>query len=124
MGLSVNDCLGTSMCIGQVVLACFCANFGQGFLQIGRGIHINMADTRACFDAGHLGAVHAGADEALAYDTLVENKMEDSWPLVLDWQMRVQNLGFIFAMGIGMLIQYRRKLKSFPYILGKEGEIL
>ena len=25
-----------------------------------------MADTRACFDAGHLGAVHAGADEALA----------------------------------------------------------
>ena len=33
-------------------------------------------------------------------------------------------LGFIFAMGIGMLIQYRRKLKSFPYILGKEGEIL
>ena len=38
----------------------------QGFLQVGRGIHINMADTRACFDAGHLGAVHAGADEALA----------------------------------------------------------
>lgn len=32
----------------------------QGFLQVGGRIHINMADTRACFDAGHLGAVHAG----------------------------------------------------------------
>lgn len=49
-------------------------------------------------------AMASGADEALAYDTLVENKMEDSWPLVLDWQMRVQNLGFIFAMTVGAII--------------------
>ena len=46
-------------------------------------------------------AMSSGTDEALAYDTLVEHHMADKWPLVLDWQMRLQNLGFIFAMTLG-----------------------
>ena len=31
--------------------------------------------------------------------------------------------GFVLALGIGTLIQRRHKLESFPYILGKEGEV-
>lgn len=48
-------------------------------------------------------AMSSGTDEALAYDTLVEHNMADKWPLVLDWQMRLQNLGFIFAMTLGAM---------------------
>jgi len=31
-------------------------------------------------------------------------------------------LGFALSLGIGMLVQRRNRLDSFPYILGKEGE--
>ena len=49
-------------------------------------------------------AMASGTDEALAYDTLVEHGMADKWPLVLDWQMRLQSVGFMLAMTLGAMV--------------------
>ena len=49
-------------------------------------------------------AMASGADEAMAYDTLVENGMAEDWPRVLDMQMRMQSAGFVVTMTIGALV--------------------
>ncbi len=49
-------------------------------------------------------AMASGADEALAYDTLIQAGIADEWPKVLDMQMRVQHIGYIFAMTLGALV--------------------
>ena len=46
----------------------------------------------------------SGADEALAYDALKQEGMEDQWGRVLEVQMRVQSIAFIGAMVIGGLV--------------------
>ncbi len=46
-------------------------------------------------------AMASGADEALAYDTLVAQGDPEDWPRVLDIQMRMQHLGYLFAMTVG-----------------------
>ena len=46
----------------------------------------------------------SGADEALAYDTLVAHGQAAAWPKVLEMQMRAQSVGYIFAMTIGALV--------------------
>lgn len=49
-------------------------------------------------------AMASGADEAMAYDTLVAAGLEREWPRVLDIQMRAQHIGYIFAMTIGAVV--------------------
>lgn len=49
-------------------------------------------------------ALASGADEALAYDTLVERGQSGDWPRVLELQMRAQNVGYIFAMTLGAVV--------------------
>ena len=49
-------------------------------------------------------ALASGADEAMAYDTLVAQGDPDDWPRVLDIQMRVQNMAYIFTMTLGALV--------------------
>ncbi len=49
-------------------------------------------------------AMASGADEALAYDTLVDHARADDWPRVLDIQMRMQSAGFVITMTIGALV--------------------
>lgn len=49
-------------------------------------------------------AMASGADEALAYDTLVEHGLADEWSRVLDMQMRMQSAGFVVTMTIGALV--------------------
>jgi MFS family permease len=49
-------------------------------------------------------AMASGADEAMAYDTLAERGMAKEWPKVLELQMRVQSIGYIFAMTLGGLV--------------------
>lgn len=53
-------------------------------------------------------ALASGADEALAYDTLVAHGLADAWPRVLDWQMRAQNGGYIVAMTLGAAVYDHR----------------
>lgn len=49
-------------------------------------------------------AMASGADEALAYDTLVAHNLAGEWPRVLERQMRAQNLGYIVAMTLGAVV--------------------
>ncbi len=49
-------------------------------------------------------ALASGADEAMAYDTLVVSGNPDDWPKVLDIQMRVRNFFYIITMTIGALV--------------------
>ena len=49
-------------------------------------------------------AMASGADEALAYDTLVAHGQAAFWPKVLEMQMRIQSVGYIFAMSVGSLV--------------------
>ena len=49
-------------------------------------------------------AMASGADEAIAYDSLVEDGNPDDWPKVLSVQMRLRSIGSIITMTIGALI--------------------
>ncbi|NLX18599.1 MAG: MFS transporter [Desulfobulbus sp.] len=49
-------------------------------------------------------AMASGADEALAYDTLVAHGLAGQWPRVLEVQMRAQNFGYIIAMTLGAVV--------------------
>ena len=49
-------------------------------------------------------AMASGADEALAYDTLVAHGIAGEWSKVLEVQMRAQNIGYIFAMTLGAMV--------------------
>ncbi len=49
-------------------------------------------------------ALASGADEAIAYDTLVAEGNPEDWPKVLDIQMRIRNIGYIITMTIGALV--------------------
>ena len=47
--------------------------------------------------SGAAEALASGADEALAYDALVESNQAEAWPKVLESLMRWSALGFILA---------------------------
>lgn len=49
-------------------------------------------------------AMASGADEAIAYDSLIERDAADQWPLVLSRLMRLQALAGVIAMTIGALV--------------------
>ena len=54
--------------------------------------------------SGFSEAMASGADEAIAYDSLVEHQLQAKWPDVLEVQMKVQSAGFIVAMIVGALV--------------------
>lgn len=49
-------------------------------------------------------AMASGADEAIAYDSLVAEGNPDDWPKVLSLQMRLRSIGTIITMTCGALI--------------------
>ena len=63
-------------------------------------------------------AMASGADEALAYDTLVQHNRADEWPRVLDIQMRMQSAGFVVTMTIGALVYDPEAVNYFLQWLG------
>lgn len=48
-------------------------------------------------------AMASGADEAIAYDTLIEQGDPDDWPKVLSMQMRLRAIASVLTMTIGAL---------------------
>ncbi|MFO8085238.1 MAG: MFS transporter [Desulfobacterales bacterium] len=54
--------------------------------------------------SGMAEASASGADEALAYDTLVTQGNTHDWGVVLEYQIRFQSLAFIFAMVLGGMV--------------------
>jgi MFS family permease len=63
-------------------------------------------------------ALASGADEAMAYDTLVAAGDPEDWPKVLDIQMRVQNFFYIITMTIGALVYDPGTVNSVLHWLG------
>ncbi len=57
-------------------------------------------------------ALASGADEAMAYDTLVANGDPEDWPKVLDIQMRVRNFFYIITMTVGALVYSHTSVNS------------
>ncbi|MDD2604182.1 MAG: MFS transporter [Desulfobacterales bacterium] len=57
-------------------------------------------------------AAASGADEAIAYDALQAAGLEGQWGRVLDVQMRLQSMMFIFTMTIGAAV-YDPELMTF-----------
>ena len=63
-------------------------------------------------------ALASGADEAMAYDTLVAAGDPEDWPRVLDIQMRVRNFFYIITMTIGALVYDPGTVNSALHWLG------
>jgi MFS family permease len=68
-------------------------------------------------------AMASGADEALAYDTLVAEGLAQEWSKVLERQMRAQNIGFIFAMTLGAALYDPGMVNRVLGWLGLAGEV-
>lgn len=68
-------------------------------------------------------ALASGADEALAYDTLVAHNMATEWPRVLEWQMRAQNAGYIVAMTLGAAVYDHRLVNGVLAWLGRDNPV-
>jgi len=51
--------------------------------------------------SGAAEASASGADEAIAYDTLKKEGIEDQWPMVLERQMRIRSIASMAAMSLG-----------------------
>ncbi len=74
------------------------------FVPLGDGSLIFYAFLLNRILSGLAEALASGADEAMAYDTLIVSGNPDDWPRVLDIQMRVRNFFYIITMTIGALV--------------------
>jgi MFS family permease len=63
-------------------------------------------------------AAASGADEAIAYDSLVEKGIPDQWGRVLEILMRYQSIGFIVAMSVGAAIYDPNLMTSLLNFIG------
>jgi len=63
-------------------------------------------------------ALASGADEAMAYDTLLAHGQDEEWPRVLDIQMRVRNFFYIITMTVGALVYDPGAVNSFLHFCG------
>ena len=68
-------------------------------------------------------ALASGADEAMAYDTLVAEGDPEDWPKVLDIQMRVRNFFYIITMTIGALVYSPDAVNTGLHWLGLQIEL-
>ena len=70
--------------------------------------------------SGAAEAAASGADEALAYDSLLQSGMAHLWPKVLVTQMRVQAAGFVVAMSIGAAVYDPALMQKLAGALGMD----
>ena len=94
-----------------------------GFVPLGNGTVIFCAFLANRIFSGLAEAMASGADEAMAYDTLVEAGIEKQWPRVLDIQMRVQYIGYIFAMTIGAVVYDMETMNRILHWFGSSIQI-
>lgn len=73
--------------------------------------------------SGAAEAAASGADESLAYDSLKERGQEGSWPLVLEWLMRLQSASFVVAMVLGAALYDADFMNRVAGWLGIEAEL-
>ncbi|MCP4694995.1 MAG: MFS transporter [Desulfobacterales bacterium] len=68
--------------------------------------------------SGAAEAAASGADEALAYDALKERGQSDAWGMVLETQMRVRSLVYVFAMITGAVVYDPALMQTAVDLLG------
>ncbi len=73
--------------------------------------------------SGAAEAAASGADEALAYDSLVERGMEEQWSSVLERQMKLQSIAFVAAMSLGAILYDHERLSLALGFVGLDWEI-
>ncbi|HEY1172305.1 MAG TPA: MFS transporter [Verrucomicrobiae bacterium] len=73
--------------------------------------------------SGAAEALASGADEALAYDSLVEAGMQNEWPRILEAMMRWQALGFTVAMLVGAAVFDPIFIQSIGGMLGLDWQV-
>ena len=93
------------------------------FVPLGNGKLIFTAFLVNRILSGLAEAMASGADEAMAYDTLVEAGIEREWPRVLDIQMRMRHLGYIFAMTIGAVVYDMETVNRILHWLGSTATV-
>ena len=74
------------------------------FVPLGNGKLIFSAFLINRILSGLAEALASGADEAMAYDTLIAEGDPEDWPKVLDIQMRIRNFSYMITMTIGAMI--------------------
>lgn len=74
------------------------------FVPLGNSTLIFWAFLLNRICSGLAEAMASGADEAIAYDSLVENNIEDRWPQVLSLEMRIRSIAFMITMTVGALV--------------------
>ncbi len=94
-----------------------------GIVPLGNGTVIFCAFLGNRILSGLAEAMASGADEAMAYDTLVEAGIEEQWPRVLDIQMRVQYIGYIFAMTIGAVVYDQQTVNRILHWFGSSIQV-
>ena len=65
-------------------------------------------------------AMASGADEAIAYDTLVEKGNPQDWPKVLSLQMRIRSIGSMISVAIGAFIYDSSAMNKMFAFLGSD----
>lgn len=68
-------------------------------------------------------ALASGADEAMAYDTLLAEGDPEDWPKVLDIQMRVRNFFYIITMTVGAFVYDPGTVNMILHGLGLQTEL-
>ncbi len=68
-------------------------------------------------------ALASGADEAMAYDTLIAEGNPEDWPKVLDIQMRVRNFFYIITMTVGAFVYDPGTVNMILHWLGLQTEL-
>ncbi len=70
--------------------------------------------------SGAAEACASGADEALAYDALLDEERGGEWPSVLDRLMRLQSIAFVIAMIAGAAMYDPALMNSVGHVLGMD----
>jgi hypothetical protein len=73
--------------------------------------------------SGTAEAAASGADEALAYDALKEEGLENKWGKVLEVQTRFRSIAFIFAMTIGAAVYDPELIRRLAAFIGISHQI-
>ena len=68
--------------------------------------------------SGAAEAAASGADEAIAYDSLIKEGDARDWPRVLEKQMRMQSIGYIGAMSLGAAVYDPALMQRLMNLLG------
>ncbi len=93
------------------------------FVPLGNGTLIFWAFLLNRILSGLAEAMASGADEAIAYDSLVTEGDPENWPKVLSLQMRLRSIASILTMTIGALLYDPKVVSSLLSWFGFNLEI-